>query len=173
MRRWLVQVDEEAAGRPGVGKPLTAEQQRIRQLGAQNKQLRVNDEISKKLRPSLPASFDKRPHRQAVEQEGHSYRATVPRPAHQPLGLFRLSSAGRDHTQGMLGQHVVEGRLRRQRLRLWPPLWRGDASARCAHWTPPLDAREQAAHGVTAQVRAHHRQRSLAAGLGQPAGHVL
>ena len=27
-RRWLAQYDEEAAGRPGIGKPLTAEQQR-------------------------------------------------------------------------------------------------------------------------------------------------
>ena len=31
VRRWLAQVDEEAAGRPGLGKPLTPEQQRIRQ----------------------------------------------------------------------------------------------------------------------------------------------
>ena len=29
VRRWLAQVDEEAAGRSGVGKPLTPEQQRI------------------------------------------------------------------------------------------------------------------------------------------------
>ena len=35
VRRWLAQYDEEAAGRPGVGKPLTAEQQRIRQLESQ------------------------------------------------------------------------------------------------------------------------------------------
>ena len=39
-RRWLAQADEEAAGRPGSGKPLTTEQQRIRQLEAENKQLR-------------------------------------------------------------------------------------------------------------------------------------
>ena len=32
VRRWIEQFDEEAAGRPGLGKPLTAEQQRIRQL---------------------------------------------------------------------------------------------------------------------------------------------
>eukprot|EP01035_Chromulina_nebulosa_P043823 gene43823-59355_t len=36
VRRWLAQYDEEAAGRPGVGKPLTAEQQRIRQLESQD-----------------------------------------------------------------------------------------------------------------------------------------
>ena len=40
VRRWLAQADEEAAGRPGIGKPLTSEQQRIRQLEAENKQLR-------------------------------------------------------------------------------------------------------------------------------------
>ena len=48
VRRWLVQVDEEAAGRAGIGKPLTAEQQRIRQLEAENKQLRGDVDILKK-----------------------------------------------------------------------------------------------------------------------------
>ena len=37
VRRWLAQTDEEAAGRPGIGKPLTAEQQRIRQLEAETR----------------------------------------------------------------------------------------------------------------------------------------
>ena len=48
VRRWLVQASEEAAGRPGIGKPLTAEQQRIRQLEAENKQLRGDVDILKK-----------------------------------------------------------------------------------------------------------------------------
>ena len=30
IRRWLIQFDAEANGRPGIGNPLTAEQQRIR-----------------------------------------------------------------------------------------------------------------------------------------------
>jgi transposase len=30
LRRWLAQVDAEQFGQPGIGKPLTAEQQRIR-----------------------------------------------------------------------------------------------------------------------------------------------
>jgi len=47
VRRWLAQVDEEAAGRPGLGKPLTPEQ-RIRQLEAENKQLRGDVDILKK-----------------------------------------------------------------------------------------------------------------------------
>lgn len=60
VRRWLAQADE---GRPGIGKPLTAEQQRIRQLEAENKQLRGDVDILKKHRPSLPASFDELPAR--------------------------------------------------------------------------------------------------------------
>ena len=30
VRRWVVQLDEEAAGRPGAGKPLTPEQEPVR-----------------------------------------------------------------------------------------------------------------------------------------------
>lgn len=45
VRRWPAQADEEAAGRPGIGKPLTAEQQRTRQLEAENKQLRGDVDI--------------------------------------------------------------------------------------------------------------------------------
>jgi transposase len=48
VRRWLAQVGEEAVGRCGIGKPLTAEQQRIRQLEAENKQLRGDVDILKK-----------------------------------------------------------------------------------------------------------------------------
>lgn len=36
VRRWLSQFDAEMAGHPGIGKPLTAEQQRIRQLEAES-----------------------------------------------------------------------------------------------------------------------------------------
>ena len=48
VRRWLAQVDAEQIGQPGIGKPLTIEQQRIRQLEAENKQLRGDVEILKK-----------------------------------------------------------------------------------------------------------------------------
>src|ERR1700727_3275315 len=37
VRRWLAQYDAEQAGGPGGGKPLTAEQQRIRELQAENR----------------------------------------------------------------------------------------------------------------------------------------
>ena len=48
VRRWMEQVDAEQVGEPGIGKPLTSEQQRIRQLEAENKQLRGDVEILKK-----------------------------------------------------------------------------------------------------------------------------
>lgn len=48
VRRWMEQVDAEQAGEPGIGKPLTADQQKIRQLEAENKQLRGDVEILKK-----------------------------------------------------------------------------------------------------------------------------
>ena len=48
VRNWLKQFEEEAAGRPGIGKPLTPEQQRIRQLEAENRQLKSDNELLKK-----------------------------------------------------------------------------------------------------------------------------
>lgn len=45
VRRWLKQMDAEQAGQSGIGKPLTAEQQRIRQLEAENRQLRLDNNI--------------------------------------------------------------------------------------------------------------------------------
>lgn len=48
VRRWLAQYDAEQAGQPGIGKPLTAEQQRIRQLERENQRLREDVSILKK-----------------------------------------------------------------------------------------------------------------------------
>ena len=48
VRRWLAQADAEQLGLPGIGKPLSPEQQRIRQLEAENKQLRGDVDILKK-----------------------------------------------------------------------------------------------------------------------------
>lgn len=48
VRRWLAQYDAECAGGPGMGKPLTVEQQRIRQLEAENRQLREDNTLLKK-----------------------------------------------------------------------------------------------------------------------------
>jgi len=48
VRRWIKQYEAEQEGQPGIGKPLTAEQQRIRQLEAENRQLRSDNELLKK-----------------------------------------------------------------------------------------------------------------------------
>lgn len=48
VRRWLKQVQAEQSGQSGIGKPLTAEQQSIRQLEAENRQLRMDNDILKK-----------------------------------------------------------------------------------------------------------------------------
>ena len=48
VRRWLKQVQTEKMGQPGIGKPLTPEQQSIRQLGAENRQLKSDNELLKK-----------------------------------------------------------------------------------------------------------------------------
>ncbi|MBA5689990.1 transposase [Rugamonas apoptosis] len=40
IRRWLAQYSAEQSGQPGIGKPLTAEQQRIRQFELESQQLR-------------------------------------------------------------------------------------------------------------------------------------
>jgi len=47
VRRWIKQVEAEQAGQPGIGRPLTADQQRIRQLEAENRQLRQDNDLLK------------------------------------------------------------------------------------------------------------------------------
>ena len=48
VRRWMAQFEAEQSGQNGIGKPLTAEHQRIRQLEAENRQLRGDVDILKK-----------------------------------------------------------------------------------------------------------------------------
>ena len=48
VRRWVEQYRAELNGEPGIGNPLTAEQQRIRQLEAENRQLKSDNEFLKK-----------------------------------------------------------------------------------------------------------------------------
>ena len=48
VRRWVEQYDAESTGRPGIGKPLTEEQQRIRQLESELRRLREDNDILKK-----------------------------------------------------------------------------------------------------------------------------
>ena len=48
IRRWLQQYEAEQKGQAVIGKPLTAEHQRIRQLEQENRQLKGDVEILKK-----------------------------------------------------------------------------------------------------------------------------
>ena len=47
IRRWLKQYEAEQGGQRGIGNPLTVEQQRIRQLEQENRQLRMDVTILK------------------------------------------------------------------------------------------------------------------------------
>ena len=46
--RWVEQYRTEQQGKPGIGKPLTIELQRIRQLEIENRQLRSDNDLLKK-----------------------------------------------------------------------------------------------------------------------------
>jgi len=48
IRRRVQQYEAEVLGQTGIGKPLTAEQQRIRQLELENRQLKMDNDILKK-----------------------------------------------------------------------------------------------------------------------------
>ena len=48
VRRWVAQFDAEKLGQLGIGKPLTTEQQRIRELETENRQLRMDNDLLKK-----------------------------------------------------------------------------------------------------------------------------
>jgi transposase len=48
VRVWIKQFDEESVGKAGSGKPLTTEQQRIRALEAQVRQLQSDNDLLKK-----------------------------------------------------------------------------------------------------------------------------
>lgn len=48
VRRWVQQYESEQLGNTGIGKPLTAEQQRIRELERQVRDLKLDNDILKK-----------------------------------------------------------------------------------------------------------------------------
>ncbi len=51
LARWVKQYRAEARGESGIGSPLTAEQQRIRVLEIEVRQLRENNALPKKCQP--------------------------------------------------------------------------------------------------------------------------
>ena len=48
VRRWVKQVEADQLGNSGIGKPLSVEQQRIRQLELENRQLKSDNDLLKK-----------------------------------------------------------------------------------------------------------------------------
>ncbi len=48
VNRWIEQYRAEQQGKPGIGKPLTVELQRVRTLSTENRQLRSDNDLLKK-----------------------------------------------------------------------------------------------------------------------------
>lgn len=48
VRRWVAQYEAEQLGRAGIGKPLSAEQQRIRELEKELQQVKMDNDLLKK-----------------------------------------------------------------------------------------------------------------------------
>jgi len=48
VRRWIAQFNAEQLGQSGIGKPLTIEQQRIRELELENRRLQADNDLLKK-----------------------------------------------------------------------------------------------------------------------------
>lgn len=48
VRRWIQQYEAEQLGQAGIGKPLTSERQRIRQLEQENRQFKMDNDVLKK-----------------------------------------------------------------------------------------------------------------------------
>lgn len=97
VRRWLKQVTAEQAGQAGIGKPLSADRHRIRQLEAENRQLRMDKEILKKavglpfdkLGQALPGNWKELSIGSAVATEGRTRTAHT----HQ-ISLIIIDSKG-------------------------------------------------------------------------------
>ena len=92
VRRWLAQVDAEQLGQPGIGKPQTTEQQRIRQLEAENKQLRGDVDILKNRPRGLPLPI-------CIETSS-AYTSTAP--GLRPLAFWRRLTPSKNLAQGKL-----------------------------------------------------------------------
>jgi transposase len=57
VRRWLKQYEDELVGHTGIGSPLTADQQRIRQLEEENRRLRQDVDILKNRPHGTPVAL--------------------------------------------------------------------------------------------------------------------
>ena len=57
VRIWVKQVEAEQLGQSGIGKPITPEQQRIRQLEAEVRKLKSDNELLKKVSAFFAREF--------------------------------------------------------------------------------------------------------------------
>ncbi len=71
IRRWVAQYDAEENGQPGIGKPLTAEQQRIRQLEQENRQLKGDVELLKNRPHGSPCPLCIETLASTLQERGH------------------------------------------------------------------------------------------------------
>ena len=167
VRRWLAQLDAEQLGQPGIGKPLTVEQQRIRQLEAENRQLRGDVDTLKKhhlLCQRTAMSFH------LVEQLQHK-AVTV----NQLRRVLEISPSGyyMARKRAQVRPTVFEASVH-QNGQWWdlrqPSLAHGRGPSRDKDWSvslAPSDALERVALRVEAQIHAHHRQTARTASLAQ------
>jgi transposase len=96
VRRWVAQYDAESSGGAGVGKPLTAEQQRIRQLEVENRQLREDVNLLKNRPTRLGATLMNRNFRGV-----HLMRAET-----VAVCFLEVSTPSKNLAQGKLRTHL-------------------------------------------------------------------
>ncbi len=99
--RWVTQFEAKQSGLPSVGKPLTPQQQRIRQFESENHQLKGNIDILKKRRPSLRGNCDEPSTSSSVAKVGRNSDHILPRAATEPFRVLWRSQSCIDDTQGV------------------------------------------------------------------------
>ena len=92
VRRWVAQYKAELNGQPGIGLPLTPDQQRIRQLEAELRIAKQHHEILIEPPPCSLALIDDAAHHQPTKQ-GTPPRLNLSCAGHQSLGLASRSAA--------------------------------------------------------------------------------
>jgi transposase len=128
VRRWLKQVQSEQSGQPGIGKPLTPDQQRIRQLEQENRQLRSDNELLKKasafyaLRVSLPRNCDEAPSDSPVNRrEGRHGATRLSVVGRQPFGILYGSAANSSAQNALRHAGSAAQSVRIDWSMLWQP----------------------------------------------------
>ena len=106
VRRWLRQVDAELAGSPDLGKPLTADQQRIRLLEEENRRLRQDVDILKNRPHGAPEAPMNRNTRTAYTEGTHGL---------WPFASWRVEPRQKTWPRGSCGP-ICGGAIGRPRL---------------------------------------------------------